>query len=212
MHNISAFFAVATLLTATTIAHAQGLTPLTRPISIGISGGVALPSGELSNGRSSGFTGTNTGYDITGSVGFALPVVPFGLRVDASYNKFGTKGLSFLELAPLGTAVVSPLGPIPSGYNADVRVMAFTANVVYPVPLVAAVIRPYLIAGAGIYNVVQEPFIGDSYSQTNAGYDLGAGATLPLGAFHAFVEARYHRVNQHSGSNAFIPVTMGVMF
>jgi hypothetical protein len=213
MHRIPTFLAVAALAAGSAaLAYAQGPTSLTRPISIGISGGAAMPSGELSNGKSTGFTGTNTGYDITGSVAFAFPALPFNLRLDANYNKFGTRNLSFADVVPVAAGTESTQAPLPHGYNADVHVTSFTANVLYSLPLPTVMIRPYLIGGGGIYSVVQEPTVGDNYSQTNAGYDLGAGAALPLGAFHAFVEARYQRVNQHSGSVAFIPVTLGVMF
>ena len=208
MHRVSAI--VALVIGCASLAHAQASTSLTKPISIGISGGAAVPSGELANGRDFGFTGTNTGYNVTGSVAFALPVVPFNLRLDASYDKFGSRNLTF----PAITLPNCPCGidGEPIAYNAAVRVRALTANVVYQIPLPTLLIRPYVIGGAGVYNVVQTPTRGDDYSQTNAGYDLGAGAALPLGAFHPFIEARYHRVNQHSGSVAFIPITVGVMF
>ena len=212
MHRISTLVSVVALIGASaTSAYGQDAMSLTKPISIGISGGVAVPSAELSNGGSNGFSGTNTGYNVTGSIAFALPVSPFGLRLDASYNRFGTKNIAFLAIAPPCSGVCSlPAGPV--GYNADVRVLAYTANVVYALPWPTPVIRPYILGGGGIYNVVQEPTVGDSYSQTNAGYELGAGAAVPLGVFKTFIEARYQRVNQHSGSVAFVPISVGVEF
>ena len=211
MHRISTPVLVVTLLGASALrAYGQDATSLTKPITIGVSGGVAVPSGELSNGRSNGFSGTNTGYNITGSIGFALPVIPFGVRVDASYNRFGTRNLIFPAIAPPCGACSAPSEP--PGYNDDVRVLAYTANVVYALPWPTPIVRPYILGGGGIYNVVQGPAVGDSYSQTNAGYELGAGATVPLGAFKTFIEARYQRVNQHSGSVAFTPISVGVEF
>jgi hypothetical protein len=212
MYRISTLVSVVTLLGASALrAYGQDATSLTKPISIGVSGGVAVPSGELSNGRSNGFSGTNTGYNITGSIAFAFPVIPFGVRVDASYNRFGTRNFAFPPIAPPCSAVCpAPAGPV--GYNADVRVLAYTVNVVYALPWRTALIRPYILGGGGVYNAVQEPTVGDNYSQTNAGYELGAGATLPLGAFKTFIEARYQRVNQHSGSVAFMPISVGVEF
>src|SRR6185437_7577568 len=108
MHRISTLVSVITLLGAganAPRAYGQDVTSLTRPITIGISGGVAVPSGELSTGRHNGFSGTNTGYDITGSVEFALPVSSFGVRVDASYDRFGTRNVAFPAIAPACTAV-----------------------------------------------------------------------------------------------------------
>lgn len=212
MYRISTLVSVVTLLGASGLsAYGQDAASLTKPVSISVSGGVAVPSGELANGRSNGFSGTNTGYNITGSIAFALPVVPFGVRMDASYNRFGTRNLAFLAIAPPCSGVCSlPAGP--GGYNADVRVLAYTANVVYALPWPTPVIRPYILGGGGIYNVVQYPTVGDSYSQTNAGYELGAGATMPFSGFKTFIEARYQRVNQHSGSVAFMPISVGVEF
>lgn len=212
MYRISTLVSVVTLLGASALsAYGQDATSPTKPISIGVSGGVAVPSGELSNGRNNGFSGTNTGYNITGSIAFAFPVVPFAVRVDASYNRFGTKNLVFLAIAPPCSGVCNaPAGP--GGYNADVRVLAYTANLLYALPWRTPVIRPYILGGGGVYNVVQEPTVGGNYSQTNAGYELGAGATVPLSVFKIFIEARYQRVNQHSGSVAFMPISVGVEF
>jgi len=214
MHRISTLVSVITLLGVgvnAPRAYGQDASSLTRPITIGISGGVAVPSGQLSTGGSNGFSGTNTGYNITGSINFALPVSLFGVRVDASYDRFGTRNVAFPAIAPPCTAVCATSAG-PGGYNADVRVLAYTANLVYALPWRTALIRPYVLGGGGVYNVVQEPTFGDNYSQTNAGYDLGAGATLPLGAFRTFIEARYQRVNQHSGNVAFTPISLGVEF
>lgn len=212
MQRISTLVSVAILLSASAPrAYGQDAISLTRPISIAVSGGVAVPSGELSNGRNNGFSGTNTGYNVTGSIEFAVPVSSFGVRLDASYNRFGTRNIAFPAIAPTCTVVcATPAGP--GGYNADVRVLAYMANLVYALPWRTALIRPYVLGGGGVYNVVQEPTFGDNYSQTNAGYDLGAGATLPLGVFKTFIEARYQRVNQHSGSVAFMPISLGVEF
>ena len=212
MYRISTLASVVALLGASALsAYGQDAMSLTKPISVGVSGGVAVPSGELSNGGSNGFSGTNTGYNVTGSIALALPVIPFGVRIDAGYNRFGTRNLAFLASAPCGSGACS-LPAVPGGYNADVRVLAYTANVIYALPWPIPIIRPYILGGGGIYNVVQEPTVGDNYSQTNAGYELGAGAKVPLGGLKTFIEVRYQRVNQHSGSVAFTPISVGVEF
>lgn len=191
----------AMIATSTSLAGAQAATSLVKPISIGISGGAAIPMGDLSSGSSSGYTGANTGYNVTGSLAVAVPVVPFGLRADVAYNSFGTKNVSFP--ANLGN----------TAYNADARVLGVTANLVLSVPLPEPVVHPYLIGGAGVYNVRLAPFgSGASSSQSNFGFNLGAGVTIPLTGFNTFIEARYHRVSQNNGSLAFIPITIGVMF
>jgi opacity protein-like surface antigen len=180
-------------------AGAQASTSLTKPISIGISGGVAMPSGELSNGSSGGFTGVNTGYNVTGSLAVALPVLPFEIRGDAAYTGFNSKNLSFANSQD-------------GSYNADARVISFTANIVYPFPIPTPIVRPYIIGGVGDYDVKISPSAGGGTSQSNFGYNLGAGVKVALVGFNAFVEARYHHVNQDQGSVAFTPITVGVMF
>lgn len=184
------------------IAAAQGATSLVKPISVGISGGVSIPTGSLADGSYGGFSGVNTGYNVTGSLAIGLPVVPFGLRVDVAYNNFGTRNTSFV----LGNDAVVP------GYNADARVLGATANVVFPLHLPAPTLEPYLIGGVGEYNVRLSPTTGGSTSQSNFGVNIGAGVKLPLALFSAFVEARYNHVNQNNGNMAFMPITVGVMF
>jgi opacity protein-like surface antigen len=181
-------------------AIAQGATSVVSPITFGISGGVSVPMEDLADG-SGQFTGVNTGYNVTGSVGIGLPVVPFSLRADVAYNGFGSKNVSFPAANPQG------------GFNADARVLGFTANVVVPIHVLPApIVRPYLIGGAGVYNVRISPTTGGSTSQSNFGFNLGAGVSVPFVLFDGFIEARYHHVNQDNGSTAFVPITVGVMF
>ena len=183
------------------VAGAQGATSVVKPISIGISGGASIPMSDLANGTG-GFTGVNTGYNVTGSLAIGLPVVPFGLRGDVAYNGFGGKNVTFAQLAGNGGGA----------YNADARIVSVTANVVFPLHLPAPILEPYLIGGIGDYNVRLSPTTGGSTSQSNFGFNVGAGMKLPLVLFSTFVEARYNRVNQNGGSMAFMPITVGVMF
>lgn len=180
---------------------AQGSTSIVKPISIGISGGVSVPMGNLSNGIN-GSTGVNTGYNITGSLAIGLPLIPLGLRGDVSYNRFGTKNLAFPH--PSGTGSGS--------YNADASVIGVTANAVYSLPLPEPIVKPYLIGGVGVYDVRISPTTGSSSSKSSFGFNIGAGVTIPLVAFNAFVEARYHHVDQSGGGVSFVPITVGVMF
>ena len=97
-------------------------------------------------------------------------------------------------------------------YNADARILTVTANVVFPLHLPASILEPYLIGGVGDYNVRRSPTASGSTSQSNIGFNVGAGVKLPLVVFSTFLEARYNRVNQNGGSMAFMPITVGVMF
>jgi opacity protein-like surface antigen len=197
---ILAFAFVASVALRASTAMGQGSTSLVKPISIGISGGVSVPTGDLANG-SGGFTGVNTGYNVTGSIAVGLPVLPLGLRGDVSYNGFGSKNGQFAQADGAS-------GP----YSANVKVIGATANVVYSLPLPAPIVTPYAIAGIGMYDVRTSPTVGSSTSKTDFGYNIGAGVKIPLVAFNAFVEARYHHVSQSNGSVSFVPITVGVMF
>ncbi len=57
----------------------------TRPVTIGIAGGLALPLGTFGDA-------VNSGYAVQGSVGFRPSVVPFGLRADVTYQSFDFDG------------------------------------------------------------------------------------------------------------------------
>ncbi len=186
---------------AITQAGAQGSTSIVKPVSIGISGGVAVPAGDLSNGSGSAFTGVNSGYDVTGSIAVSVPVMPISFRGDASYNGFGSRNMATAQY--LGNPT----------YNADARILSFTANVVYPISLPVPILRPYFIGGVGAYNVRLSPTTGSSSSSTHAGYNVGGGVALPLILVNAFVEARYNHVTRSNGlSMAYIPITLGIMF
>jgi opacity protein-like surface antigen len=74
------------------------------PFQIGGAAGIAFPSGDLSNGAS-------TGYNVTLMVGYKPMLTPIGVRVEAAYNEFG-----------------SDVG------FAKINVPAFTGNLVYGLP------------------------------------------------------------------------------
>ena len=55
-----------------------------KPIQLGVAGGAALPTSDLSDGVS-------TGWNATGTLAFNPAMIPLGIRVDAAYNRFGAK-------------------------------------------------------------------------------------------------------------------------
>ena len=106
------------------LAGAQLSAQASKPISIGIAGGAAIPLGDLADLY-------NTGYNGTVSLGLSSFGSPIGLRVEGMYNKV--------------------LGRDDVGNPPDARIIAGTANLVYGLPGVG--IRPYLIGGAGYYSL-----------------------------------------------------------
>ena len=95
----------------------------TKPVSLGISAGAAIPVSDLANDYS-------TGYNGTVSLGFQSYGSPLGFRIDGMYNSLSAKDNIRLP---------------------DVKILSANANLVYALPGVG--IRPYLIGGAGIYGL-----------------------------------------------------------
>jgi hypothetical protein len=126
----------------------------------------------------------STGFNGTLTLGFHPQLIPLGVRVDGAYNQFGLKG---------------------GGGN--IHYTSLTGNLVYSIPSDA--VAPYLIGGAGWYNVGAS---GGGASSNNFGWDIGGGITMPLSGFDTFLEARYNQVQGNGGSAKFIPITFGVMF
>jgi hypothetical protein len=159
-------------------ASAQVATIL-KPVQIGVAAGAAVPLSDLGNSFS-------TGFNVTGTIGINVPLLPIGFRIDAAYNQFGAKGAS----------------------NVNAKIAGVSGNVVFGMP--GVVITPYLIGGVGYYRVSSSAT--GSVASNNFGFNAGAGLKLPLLVFSAFIEARYNRVSENGGSASFVPVTVGVLF
>jgi opacity protein-like surface antigen len=78
-------FAAALAGLALVSVQAQAQSSLVKPVQFGISGGVAIPSGDLS-------TDFSTGFNVGAHVGFNPAMIPIGIRVDGAYNQFSVKG------------------------------------------------------------------------------------------------------------------------
>jgi hypothetical protein len=76
-----------------------------KPVQFGISAGAALPTSDLSDGAS-------TGWSAGGTIAFNPAMIPLGIRVDGAYNRFGLK----------------------DGVDGDIHFTSVTGNLVYKVP------------------------------------------------------------------------------
>jgi hypothetical protein len=171
--------AVIALLAVSEAANAQIATVL-KPVQVGAALGAAIPVSDLGKAFS-------TGFNLTGTIGINVPLLPIGFRIDGAYNQFGAKGTS----------------------NVNAKIAGVTGNVVFSVPG-AVIVSPYLIGGVGYYRVSSSAT--GSVASNNFGFNAGAGVKIPLIAFSTFIEARYNRVSGNGGSTSFVPVTVGVMF
>ncbi|MGI9090097.1 MAG: outer membrane beta-barrel protein [Gemmatimonadaceae bacterium] len=190
MFRFSKFVAVLAIAAAgAATAGAQAVTSPSKPYSLGIAGGAAIPTGSLSNANGVNGLNANTGYDVMGSLGVAAPHYPVSFRGDVAYNNFGLKNT-------------------PSNYH----VWSVTGNAVYSLPAQAAA-RPYLIGGLGAYRPNSSTGNVTVSGDTKLGFNVGGGIIVPLSGFNAFIESRYNQYAAGNGrSMSFVPVTFGVMF
>ena len=180
------------------------------PVLMSISAGGAMPTGDLSDAANMGFT-------IAGSAEFSPISIPFALRIDLGYTKFGEKTVSFSE------------GGTPFEVSSDFSNFAGTFNAVFGGRSPAQV-RPYGIAGVGFYNTKVDVSLtggGDSFSADDTegsfGINGGAGLRFRMGTMSTFVEGRYHYVlkggpntdedsDDTFGAAGYFPIVFGISF
>jgi opacity protein-like surface antigen len=163
-----AFLAVAlagTALVSLPFAARAQVSTAAKPVQFGVSAGASLPLSDLSNV-------TNTGFNVTGSLGFHPEMIPLGVRIDVAYNRFAIKSNAF-------------------GITGDSHFTSVTGNLEYSIP--SETVSPYLIGGAGLYNVGTNAN-GSSGSGNKFGWNVGGGIKMPLSGFDTFLEARYNQV------------------
>jgi len=141
--------------------------------------------------------GNSTGWNAMVVARVKPAVSPVGLQLDGFYNRFGLEGID--------------------GHS---RLIGATANALYAFPS-AAVARPYLIGGVGLYNgKTTVDGLGSSDAQTKFGLNAGAGFDFGVGRARLFAEGRFHAimkgvtdVNTGDEKTAYmIPITVGVRF
>ena len=134
-------------------------------------------------------TNFNTGFNGTAILAFQPSLIPLGVRIDGAYNQFGAKG-----------------------GGAKAHLTSVTGNLVYKMPSTG--FSPYLIGGAGWYQVAISATGFGTQSENHFGGNVGGGISMQLSGFETFVEARYNQVQEGNGSPSlkFIPITFGVMF
>jgi opacity protein-like surface antigen len=133
-------------------------------MSLGLGAGAVVPTGSMADVNSMGWTGQ-------ASLRVKPAASPLGFQVDAFYSRLGLE----------------------NDLDGHSRMLGGTANAVFAFPS-AAVARPYLIGGLGLYNgkaTVQ----GTSFdSETKFGANAGAGFDLKLGSAALYAEGRFHAI------------------
>ena len=156
-----------------------------KPISFGIGLGATMAQGDFGDA-------VDMGYHALGTLAWAAPALPVGVRFDASYNRLGFKD----DVADGET------------FN----ILGITANATWGIPMAASPVSPYLIGGLGWYQ--GSTSIEGSESDSKIGFNVGGGVKFNLSGFGTFIEARYHMIGGDEGEvdTNFIPITFGIMF
>ena len=129
----------------------------------------------------------NMGYHATLSLGIKPPLAPVGLRVEGSFNS-----LAFKDGVGLN--------------GESFRILGVTANGTYTLIPMA-----YLIGGVGMYN--SKASVDGAESETDFGFNVGAGLNIPLTGFGTYIEARYHHIPMGDDSKfQMVPISVGIRF
>lgn len=172
--------------TAALVALVIGAAPAQSQAHFGLTGGITVPTGELGEAQSFGYNGGAL-------LSIGAPMMPIGLRAEASLHHFMGKdysvgGTTLNESANMWTTGV-----------------AGTYSLTLPSP-----VKPYLIAGFGMYGAKSSA--PGAESVTKFGFNAGAGMSFGMGGRSAFVEARWHRMNTDVEATTFIPLSFGITF
>ena len=184
-------------------ATAQAQTPPS-PVTLVVLGGAAMPMGDLDDIANMGFT-------IGAGAEFGMSMLPFGLRAELGYTRFGEVSQSLGDFS----VAVRPNN------------LSVTLNAVASPTVPAATIRPYFIGGVGFYNSKVDGDYSDggvdiSGSADKAGFGLngGAGVRFQFVGFSSFLEARYHHLfkgmpdpeseTESWKSAGYLPIVFGI--
>lgn len=173
----SGFFAAAVAMLG--IAVATPAEAQLRPWEISIAGGPSFPMSDLKDQA-------DTGYHVEGSVGFDVPMLPFGIRADAFWQEF------------------------PDSDDGWFRQIGGILNATAGVPM--AVIQPYVLAGVGYLRTETPNELDDA--ESGVGVNAGAGIDFPFMGLGGFLEARYMNLLGSDEVKMYrsIPVTVGIRF
>ena len=144
----------------------------------GLGGGLTLPLREY-------HTTDNAGWHVLGKVEIDVPESPIDVRVDGMYSRTGQRAPS----------------------TGNTRLAGGTADLVWHIPTSMPGLRPYVLAGAGAFNVDV-----NGGSTTKFAWGAGLGASFAVGGIHAFAESRYVSIHLPGTALRFVPVTAGLSF
>jgi len=177
-------------LAATIASFASVSTLAAQHARFGLGGGLLAPMSDYKDIDKAGWLAA-------ANVEFAVPLSPVGIRVDGLYGQTTHKDFG-------GNPV-----------DGKTKLIGGIASVVWNVPLPAPLVKPYVLAGGGFYNVKTTfptaPTPVDT-SESKFAYTFGAGLKIGIGPARFFVEGRYASIQTSGGSTKFLPLMAGVTF
>jgi hypothetical protein len=185
MNGLLKSLAVFGVVAASTVGSAWSQTP----VSFGLGGGISIPTGSTSDALKTGWHGIAL-------VRFKPAASPVGFQIDGMYHRLSVED---------------------GGLDLDVttQVLNGSANVVFGFPVSETTrFRPYLIGGVGLYNfdLKGDDAPANVESETDFGFNAGAGFDVGFGGGTFFVEGRFHNVFSEGTDTKLIPVSVGVRF
>lgn len=173
-------------IAAAGVSLASVVTLAAQSARFGVGGGLISPVSDYSSID-------KTGWHVAANVEFAIPLSPFGVRVDGLYGQ---------------TDHQSPL-------NGNTKLAGGLVGLAWKIPTALPMLKPYVVAGGGVYNFKQTfpSTTGPSEtSETKFTWAAGAGVSVGVGPVHGFLEARYTSIQLSGIAEKFIPVTAGLTF
>ncbi len=169
-----------------------------KPATLLVAGGIAIPVGELSDIASTGFIGL-------AGVAYRRSGLPVAARAEVLYHRLGVDDNAVFPGRPLYTVAnrVATLGLAAS----LVLTLSDTEQGQF-----------YAIGGLGVYrqNVQGEGIAGTGgtteNNTTRGGFNIGAGFERPLGGANWFLEARLHQMFSGTPRGSVLPLTIGLRF
>jgi hypothetical protein len=174
-------------------------------LTVGVFGGVSLPSGdfndEVGNGWHAGALAKMRAYGV------------LDVRVDGTYTKFAKKDI-------IGTIATVTTDAYVTNGTIDALVNLGTDSAAYPGD---NSVSPYLLGGFGVYQLDYDATclgtgcetFEEPGNRTHTGVNVGGGATFPLAGLRTFVEARYHRIMRKAAegqSRGMVLISAGIKF
>jgi len=153
--------------------------------TFGVSGGLAVPTGNLSDF-------TSSGYNIAVALGMHQALTPLSLKVEGSFTELPWNDNVFND-------------------NTKHRIFGIALDGLFNVGTPSANGGLYLTGGAGFYGTNDSDNFGDTNRDWNFGLNGGIGYYLPLSGFSVVFEGKYTHIFSDP-TQGYFPITVGVTF